>query len=234
MTPWNHNIHYHRLLLDALPEGSRRVLDMGCGDGLLAADLVDRGVAEVVALDSDAQVLARARQRHAGKPIRWVEGDFMTAPLADAPFDAVLTVATLHHLDMERALRRCADIVRPGGLVGAIGLAAFEWRDLPFDLAGMVATRVIRAARGHWEHTAPTLWPPPLTYSQVRAAAERALPGVTYRRHLLWRYSLVWRRAVSDGGSGQASRQPDFRPVDRPSRPSIDSWSRRVSPPLRG
>ncbi|OSY35896.1 hypothetical protein [Pseudonocardia autotrophica] len=38
---WNHNIHYHRLVLNAVPEGSHTALDVGTGTGtgLLAADL---------------------------------------------------------------------------------------------------------------------------------------------------------------------------------------------------
>lgn len=58
---WNHNIHYHPVLLDALPPHPHRVLDVGCGDGILAADLVRRGIPEVVAIDVDAPVLRRAR-----------------------------------------------------------------------------------------------------------------------------------------------------------------------------
>jgi hypothetical protein len=37
-------------------------------------------------------------------------------------------------------------------------------------------------------------WPPPLTYREMKALSERVLPGVHYRRHLLSRYSLVWRK----------------------------------------
>jgi len=33
-----------------------------------------------------------------------------------------------------------------------------------------------------------------LGLAEVRAACARALPGATVRRHLLWRYSIVWRR----------------------------------------
>ena len=36
---WNHNTHYHRLVLDAAPEGTTRALDVGCGEGDLLADL---------------------------------------------------------------------------------------------------------------------------------------------------------------------------------------------------
>jgi hypothetical protein len=33
---------------------------------------------------------------------------------------------------------------------------------------------------------------PDMTWAQVRKSAARLLPGARYRRHLLWRYSLVW------------------------------------------
>jgi hypothetical protein len=33
---------------------------------------------------------------------------------------------------------------------------------------------------------------PGMTWAQARETARRVLPGVRYRRHLLWRYSLRW------------------------------------------
>ena len=36
---WNHNTHYRRIVLDALHSGARTALDVGAGDGLLAAEL---------------------------------------------------------------------------------------------------------------------------------------------------------------------------------------------------
>ena len=38
----------------------------------------------------------------------------------------------------------------------------------------------------------PIVWPPPLSYRQMRHIAAVRLPGVQYRRHVLWRYSLRW------------------------------------------
>jgi hypothetical protein len=35
-----------------------------------------------------------------------------------------------------------------------------------------------------------------MTWGQVRATASTVLPGVRYRRHLLWRYSLVWHKPI--------------------------------------
>src|SRR5262245_3770965 len=87
--PWNANIHYHRLLLEAIPDGSGRVLDVGCGDGLLSAQLADAGVRHVVGLDLDAGVLERAKGRHARRAIEWVHGDIFTVPFEHGSFDAV-------------------------------------------------------------------------------------------------------------------------------------------------
>lgn len=72
---WNANIHYHPILLKAIPKAAQRVLDVGCGDGILSAQLFHAGVRHVVALDADAAVLARARARHSGVPIEFQTRD---------------------------------------------------------------------------------------------------------------------------------------------------------------
>ncbi len=52
--------------------------------------------------------------------------------------------------------------------------------------------------KGLWEHASPMAWPPPHTDAQVRAMAEGELPGHTFRRHILWRYTLTWTRPVNE------------------------------------
>jgi hypothetical protein len=38
----------------------------------------------------------------------------------------------------------------------------------------------------------PVVWPQPHGYADVHALARQALLGARYRRHPLWRYSLIW------------------------------------------
>jgi SAM-dependent methyltransferase len=188
---WNHNIHYHRLILDAVPEGARTALDVGTGNGLLAADLRSR-VPSVTAIDRDATVLALARAEDPS--IDWVHGDAMSHPFAPASFDVVASVATVHHLpDPEQAFRRFAELTAPGGRVLTIGLArSTRPVDGLFDLAGMAQHAVLRRRYGFWEHSAPMVWPPPLSYAAARKAARSALPGCRWRRLTLWRYCVTW------------------------------------------
>jgi SAM-dependent methyltransferase len=194
---WNANIHYHSLLTNAVPKGATRVLDVGCGDGILAAELVQSGVPEVTAVDLDAGVLARARARHQGLPIAWLQGDLFTSSLLpERSFDAVLSVATLHHIDATAGLIRFAELVRPGGVVGVVGLANNDWYDWPYAAFCHCSRLAAGTVLGTWEHTAPIVWPPPTTYREVKQIARRVLPGVKYRRHIYGRYSLVWTRPL--------------------------------------
>ena len=76
---WNHNLHYHRVILAAVPDGARRSLDVGCGEGMLARDL-RRLVAHVTGIDRDAASIDVARREDGGTGVEYVVGDFMTHP----------------------------------------------------------------------------------------------------------------------------------------------------------
>lgn len=190
---WNHNLHYHRIVLGAIPPGAQRALDVGCGEAFLAQELIAR-IPHIVALDRDAPSIERARQRAETAPIEFVEADFLEHAFPAGSFDLVASVAALHHLPMQPALVRMAALLRPGGVLAVVGLARSRPRpgDLVAEAAGIVLHRVYRRIRNYVEQTAPVVWPPPLTYRQAREIAEQTLPGVRYRRHALWRYSLVW------------------------------------------
>ena len=189
---WNANIHYHPVVLASIRREARRVLDVGCGDGILSAALARAGVPHVVGLDLDAGVLERAKARHVDGAIEWLQGDLFSVPFERQSFDAVVAVATLHHVDAEAALHRFADLVRPGGVVAVIGLAANDWWDLPYAAMAVGAQSVISMFRGYWEHSAPIAWPPPETYRGMKRIARRVLPGAVYQRRVLGRYTLIW------------------------------------------
>jgi ubiquinone/menaquinone biosynthesis C-methylase UbiE len=190
---WNHNIEYHRLVLDAVPAGARTALDVGTGDGLLARDL-HQIVPDVTAIDVDADVLSRARAED--PDVHWVLGDALTHPFEPEGFDVVASIAVLHHFpDPEAALRRLAGLTAPGGLLAVVGLARSTTPlDFGYDFAGTAQHQYLSRRRGFWDHTAPTVWPPPHSYREIRSTAARVLPGVQWRRLPLWRYALLWHK----------------------------------------
>jgi 2-polyprenyl-3-methyl-5-hydroxy-6-metoxy-1,4-benzoquinol methylase len=192
--PWNVNIHYDARLADCVPAAAAAVLDVGCGDGFLAARLARR-VPRVVAIDIDGPVLGRARARFPDAPVTWCQGDILTHPLEAGSFDAVLSNAMLHHLpDTRAALRRLSELVRPGGTLAVVGFARPGWRELPWAATSFVARGVAIQLHGKWEHSAPQAWPPADTFRQLRHAVGEVLPDAGVRRLLLGRYLLTWTR----------------------------------------
>ena len=111
-----------------LPPGGR-VLDVGCGDGRLAARL--RSMRSDVAIEG-VDVLLRA---DAAIPVRQFDGAHL--PYADASIDAVLLVDVLHHTDDPAVLlRESARVARAGiiikdhvreGVLARPTLRAMDW-----------------------------------------------------------------------------------------------------------
>ena len=99
----------------------------------------------------------------------------------------------------EAALLRACELLRPGGVLAVIGCARDSSASdaLLSGIAVLWNRLLLLTKTGHLGSSQcgpPPLWPPPLGYREVRQLAERALPGVQYRRLLLWRYSLIWKK----------------------------------------
>jgi len=190
--PWNANIHYDRRLDACVPASVTSALDVGCGDGFLAARLARR-IPSVVAIDVDAAVLKRARTRFPDANVAWRRADVLTHPFPPASFDAVVSNATLHHFpDCKAALHRLSELVRPGGTLAIVGFPRTELRDWPWAAIAFVALGVVNRVRRKWEHTAPQIWPPADTMRQLRGNVSEVLPGARLSRLLLGRYLIIW------------------------------------------
>ena len=192
---WNHNVHYQPVILRAVPPGCGPALDVGCGDGMLACRLAER-CTKVTGIDRDDRMIALARQRaqaHSGQ-VTFVAADFLAYPWAEASFDFVCANTSLHHMDFAVALTTMARVLRPGGRLAVIGLASDgSLADFVASAAGTPANLFFRAVYHEGNSGAP-IKDPDMTWEQVHATAKTVLPAVRYRRHLLWRYSLLWRK----------------------------------------
>lgn len=187
---WNSNLHAFRQVLPRVPAGAARGLDVGCGEGETTR-MLRRHVEGVVGIDPDEASIVDARAY--GDDIEYLVTDLASAALEPASFDVVSAVTMLHHLDHEEGLRRMAALVRTGGTLLVVGVAQRgSVRDLACDVLDAALIRRYTFTRGVWETPAPKIWPPGISYPEVRALAERVLPGVEYRRTPFFRYSLVW------------------------------------------
>lgn len=101
-----------------VPTTARRVLDVGCAEGVLGAYLLTRGVEHMVGIEQVPDVAARA----AGRLSRVLCGDVGTVPLpADlGTFDCIIFADVLEHLaDPIAVLRRFVPLLGEDGVVVA-------------------------------------------------------------------------------------------------------------------
>jgi 2-polyprenyl-3-methyl-5-hydroxy-6-metoxy-1,4-benzoquinol methylase len=102
-----------RFLLEHVSPGMR-VLDVGCGEGVFAAELARAG-AEIVGIDVAEEPLRRAHARQPELDLRLVDGEGEW-PLADASFDVVWAGEVIEHVaDTAAWLSEVRRVLRSGG-----------------------------------------------------------------------------------------------------------------------
>ncbi|WP_327312403.1 class I SAM-dependent methyltransferase [Streptomyces sp. NBC_01235] len=94
-----------------------RVLDLGCGAGHYAAELLERGAAAVVGVDGSESVLRAARERIGDRAV--LHRHDLEEPLtflSDGSFDLVVLALVHHHVEArEQLLAEIRRVLRPGG-----------------------------------------------------------------------------------------------------------------------
>jgi tRNA (cmo5U34)-methyltransferase len=116
-----HRAEGESVLLEQIPDGTRRVLDLGTGDGRLLA-LLKRDCPELigVGVDFSEVMLDAARERFAGDEcIELVQHDLAERLPELGRFDAVISSFAIHHLehDRKRSLYgEVFDLLKPGGV----------------------------------------------------------------------------------------------------------------------
>lgn len=150
----------------------KRVLDAGCGNGVLSHAVADLG-ASVLATDVSPSV--EEAYRRFGSGVVYVQSDLGRPAFRAGAFDVVYSGGVLHHTpDTRTALAAVADAVRPGGIL-------FVWLYSKRPGAAYLLRSLLRRA------VRPL--PPPIRTAAVTAIA--ALGWLLRRRGRTWPEILV-------------------------------------------
>ena len=198
------NEHYHNFLLRQLPSPCANSLEIGCGTGSFARRLAERSE-KVLALDLSPEMIRLARERSAQfSNIEFQLANVLELTFEVESFDCIATIATLHHLPFAEMLLKLKAALKPGGVLLILdlfepqGLMDSAWNLLAVPVSvglrllhhgRLMPQREVRAAWSAHEHhdSYPTM-------SEVQTLCDQILPGAKIRKHLLWPYSIVWRK----------------------------------------
>ena len=102
-------------------------------------------------------------------------------------------------MDLEAALIKMKSLLRPSGKILILGL----YREANFlDYLYSFISVLLNWLYLNWhgkskllaiKKFAPTR-PSTLSFSQINSIAKRLIPGCQIKRHLFWRYSLIWQK----------------------------------------
>lgn len=198
---WNHNVHYHPVVLAAVPDGCRAALDVGCGDGLLARKLAQKAES-VTGVDRSPEMIRLAREQTPAN-VTFHEGDYVdTETLPEGKYEFVSAVAVVHHTRFEDAVQGLVRLLAPGGRLVIVGMA-YNHTALDWVISGCGLPASLLNARLRGGKRGPAGMPvkdSAMHWAEARKAAHRLLPGCRFRRRLLWRYTAVWDKP-QEGGS---------------------------------
>lgn len=188
---WNHNVACFGWI-SRETASCASVLDVGCGDGTLCAYL-DDGQKSVTGIDPDAGCIRAANARNC-ENADFLCADFLTHPF-DRSFDAVIFVASLHHMDMRFAVQKAKGLLNPGGKLLIVGLAkpssVLDYAVEALRVLPCTAISRFKRMKTSEENSIPVSYAFP-AMRVVRAMARELLPGARLRYGLYYRYLLKW------------------------------------------
>jgi SAM-dependent methyltransferase len=195
---WNHNTAYHPWLVGLAAKHRGDVLDVGCGDGLLAQRFapVSRSV---TGIEPDPATADRALGRIGDlENVQISRTSFEEFGPGTRRFDLITFVASLHHMDLRTTLARARDLLTPSGEIAVVGLSANEsaW-DWVWSACCVPVAAVGDRLRGDTPDIGVVLADPRESLRTIRRMTAEVLPGAVIRRKLYYRYLLRWSGGLS-------------------------------------
>ena len=189
---WNHNTAYYPWVKKKT-ENCMTILDVGCGDGSLAFFL-DDGTKRIVGIDPDHHCIERASSVNDSGNLQFRCCGFENFT-PDMRFDAIVFVASIHHMDMAESLQKAKSLLSPSGKLLIVGLAApSSITDWVLEAARVIPSKVISAL--HHMQTSEELnistsydYP---AMKEIRSIVKKELPGARMHYALHYRYLLEW------------------------------------------
>lgn len=197
MIEWNHNTHYHKLILRHLPETHDSALDIGSGSGLFSF-ILSSTFKEVFSLEPDQKSISYSKSKYkCQNNIVFIDGSFLEHDFKDHKFDFISAIASIHHMDFNSALEKMNSLLKPGGKITILGLyKESSVSDFLFSLIAVLPNYIMNLFSNQKIEIdcemITTL--PKTTIREIKQASDSILEKYHFKRLLFWRYLLVYEK----------------------------------------
>jgi len=190
---WNHNYAYNRWVSKKI--GKRNsILDVGCGEGTLALYLrTDDN--DILGIDISDSSIQKANKKNLYSNVSFVLTTFEEFQANNERFDAIVFVASIHHMDMVNAIDKAKKLLAKNGVLIIVGLAKpsnlFDWI---VELVRIIPSKIVSSIKKNTtseELDIDVSYEFP-TMKKVRQICKEKLCGYTLRYGLHYRYLLSW------------------------------------------
>lgn len=211
---WDHNRQYQGYMLRQInascdlascgPARCGPALDIGCGTGEFCKILAQK-CGRVIGIDVAPKMIETAKKRNAASSIEYIltDADTFLDKSADT-FDVIVSIAAFHHMDYQKILSKCKKALKSGGILVIQDL--YKENTLIFKLLSLIGAianpffmlvkngrlSVSKEERSIWAmHSDDDIYN---TIKEISDVASKVLGKFCLKRHLFWRYTLVYHK----------------------------------------
>jgi SAM-dependent methyltransferase len=202
-TKWSHNNQYYRFLLKKIDKRCGRSLEIGCGTGEFCRLLALKSD-QVTGIDLSKKMIEKAKENSFLSNIDFVNQDITECDYPEGTFDCIVSIATMHHLPYWVLLESLKKWLKPAGMLLILDLyQKSTLMDYLYSIAAAPLNLIFCLVQNkrigqtpteslYWrEHAKHDQF---MTLKEIKSGSAEALPGARVKRHLFWRYSLIWQK----------------------------------------
>jgi len=201
---WDHNNHYHDFLFKSLPQNCQHALEIGCGIGTFSR-LLARRSSRVTAIDLSPRMIEIAKNLSKSHTnIDFQVADVLETKFPDEHFDAIVSIATFHHLPLEKVFPKLKNALKTGGRLLILDVSRIESvQDFFVGAAAFPLSLILKVfhngfarpgkeERRAWaRHDETDRF---LSFSEAERIYSSHFEKAIIRRNLFFRYSVIWEK----------------------------------------
>lgn len=187
---WNHNFAYSYWIQRHV-NNKKKILDVGCGNGYLDFYLCNENN-YIIGLDIDISCVCYDKNN---QNIKFIQDDFINHNFKNEKYDAILFVASIHHMNHQKALEKAKTLLNNDGIIIIVGLSKpSSILDWIIEILRIIPSKIISKIKKiktsedlflNVNYELPKL-------GELKKIYKKELKGYKLRYGLHYRYLLYW------------------------------------------